>query len=545
MAILKDLIVNTVSRFIGKVFINESEINKINNATVGNNPKFTDTTDLGSMTGTLSPQKGGTGLSKPSTTDLTISLINSLDTATGAPNDDTYYISQNNNAGYNTYYRRPASKIWEYIKGKIDANGSYTNKNTFSNVKVGSSTIAADTTTDTLELAGSGRVTLTSDTTNDKITINVPDTIPAQQVTWQNAGTDNTGTSMTHTENAFGATVINPILRANRFSGLRAAGITIEYSRDSGTTWIPYNATEMDKRALFTDGSRWDPSFRIGNDADGGSRGQAAGVCRLRIIIDTSEGNVYTSLRAFHLNISTEASNEPQVTITAALASDPTNYSLTICSNRILSGFSGWNLIPCNFTTYGYKSASQYQKIKFEFFDNGNTHARYKGLNVLKILGYGGAGWNTPTLAAKNNDICFKDFIQGQIEPRAYFSNGVQTTNFYGTNLNLTGQVNNFAVSNVTMNTFGRCTTPAATSTKEVTVTTPFSLVDGARITVLFDNKNTSLVPYLNVNNTGANSIWSNWTQVSSVNNNIDILFGVVQFIYITDRWHIIGGVGR
>lgn len=44
MANLKNLIVNGVSRFIGKVYINDSEITIINGSTVGNNPKFTDTT---------------------------------------------------------------------------------------------------------------------------------------------------------------------------------------------------------------------------------------------------------------------------------------------------------------------------------------------------------------------------------------------------------------------------------------------------------------------------------------------------------------------
>jgi len=46
------------------------------------------------------------------------------------------------------------------------------NQNAFSNIKVGETTIAADTTTDTLELVGSN-VTITPDATNDKITIAV------------------------------------------------------------------------------------------------------------------------------------------------------------------------------------------------------------------------------------------------------------------------------------------------------------------------------------------------------------------------------------
>lgn len=51
-------------------------------------------------------------------------------------------------------------------------HSSYANQNAFSNVKVGSTTIAADTTTDTLELVGSN-VTITPDATNDKVTIGI------------------------------------------------------------------------------------------------------------------------------------------------------------------------------------------------------------------------------------------------------------------------------------------------------------------------------------------------------------------------------------
>ena len=46
--------------------------------------------------------------------------------------------------------------------------------NGFSNIKVGSTTVAADTTTDTVEFAGSN-VSITSDATNDKITFTVAD----------------------------------------------------------------------------------------------------------------------------------------------------------------------------------------------------------------------------------------------------------------------------------------------------------------------------------------------------------------------------------
>lgn len=49
------------------------------------------------------------------------------------------------------------------------------NQNAFSNVKVGSATIAADSKTDTLEIVAGGATTITPDATNDKLTITSTD----------------------------------------------------------------------------------------------------------------------------------------------------------------------------------------------------------------------------------------------------------------------------------------------------------------------------------------------------------------------------------
>jgi len=54
--------------------------------------------------------------------------------------------------------------------------GAEVNQNAFSNVKVGSTTVAADAKTDTLELVAGDNVTLTPDATNDKVTITASDT---------------------------------------------------------------------------------------------------------------------------------------------------------------------------------------------------------------------------------------------------------------------------------------------------------------------------------------------------------------------------------
>ena len=51
------------------------------------------------------------------------------------------------------------------------ASGAEVNQNAFSNVKVGSTTVSADSKTDTLEIAAGSNITITPDATNDKITI--------------------------------------------------------------------------------------------------------------------------------------------------------------------------------------------------------------------------------------------------------------------------------------------------------------------------------------------------------------------------------------
>ena len=199
---------------------------------------------------TLPISKGGTG--QTTGENAANALINSLGEGTDTPSDNDYYISQYASGGttHRTYYRRPVSALWNYIKSKLAtvatsgsyndlknkptipsvgngtvtikqagaskgtftmnqsgnttieltdnnttygvatqstnglesaadkkkldgiATGAEVNQNAFSNVVVGSTTIAADSKTDTLTLAGSN-VTITPDATNDKVTIGI------------------------------------------------------------------------------------------------------------------------------------------------------------------------------------------------------------------------------------------------------------------------------------------------------------------------------------------------------------------------------------
>lgn len=77
------------------------------------------------------------------------------------PSDSAYVHTDNN---YTTVEKNKLAGI---------ESGAEVNQNAFSNVKIGSSTISADSKTDTLELVEGSNITLTPDAVNDKITIAV------------------------------------------------------------------------------------------------------------------------------------------------------------------------------------------------------------------------------------------------------------------------------------------------------------------------------------------------------------------------------------
>ncbi|KYD28183.1 hypothetical protein [Geobacillus stearothermophilus] len=81
-------------------------------------------------------------------------------------------------------------------KAKLDgiAAGAEVNQNAFSNVKVGATTIAADSKTDTLELVAGSNITLTPDATNDKITIAA--TVPVASVNGKTGNVNLTATDV-------------------------------------------------------------------------------------------------------------------------------------------------------------------------------------------------------------------------------------------------------------------------------------------------------------------------------------------------------------
>jgi hypothetical protein len=234
-------------------------------------------------------------------------------------------------------------------------------------------------------------------------------------------------------------------LGANRFMFLKAAGITIEYTRNAGSSWTDYGATDAQKIALFSQGN----SFIIGK-ADSTNKATANGnKYQLRITIDTGAAGVYTVLNKFVIYISTNGSASSTVTIQKALQSTPTTYT-DVVTDIGISGWSGYNVINVSaFTTYGNTAATQYGRVRFIFKANGGN-TDHVGLNIAKIMAFGGMGWTTPSTMARTGHLYA--FDQGQ---NATFPANVTATKFIGA---LQGNAD--TATKVGTSTVGGTTTP-------------------------------------------------------------------------------------
>ena len=167
---------------------------------------------------------------------------------------------------------------FENLKTKLGLNGAEPNQNAFSNIVVGSTTIEADTKTDTLTLVAGSNVTLTPDATNDKITISSTDTndkvtqtavTDSDYTNWRSLiwGASNSGTEgfapTTVTDGVYSCTGLSVqpssgTIRASVFKGNLSGNIYVTQTNPSSDAayYIPFhsNATSENKSLRTNDG---------------------------------------------------------------------------------------------------------------------------------------------------------------------------------------------------------------------------------------------------------------------------------------------------
>ena len=186
-----------------------------------------------------------------------------------------------------------------------------------------------------------------------------------------------------------------PELGANRLAFAPAAGITVEYSRDSGATWVDYGATETQKLLLTTNGTKL---------ICGGSDVVAPPDAKrmLRITFSSVTAKIYTVFRKFAIYIGSSGASGCYLTLrcrTHANVKNNVDTWTTFADKQPISGNGGWDIINTNFITYS-TTDSQYEEVQFIFGYTGIGYSSGKGLEVVRILGFGGAGWITPSTMA-------------------------------------------------------------------------------------------------------------------------------------------------
>lgn len=197
-------------------------------------------------------------------------------------------------------------------------------------------------------------------------------------------------------------------LGANRFAFLKAAGLTIEYSTDGGTTWIDYEASDTAKRGIFGAGQ----SFYLGKAT---AKANNTVNNQLKITIATSAAGIYTVLNKIAIYMSTSG-NTVQVKIEKALESTPTTF-ITHLDWTPISGWSGWNILNFSgITTYGNTAASQYGRIVLTFKQTA-INSNYPSASISRILGFGGMGWTVPSNLARNGHLYSYDNSQNATFP--------------------------------------------------------------------------------------------------------------------------------
>lgn len=204
-------------------------------------------------------------------------------------------------------------------------------------------------------------------------------------------------------------------LGANRMAFAKAAGVTIEYSTNGGSTWIDYGVSDTAKLALTSTGT----NLYLGKHSTVGS-GTAND--RLRITFDSAITNIYTQLNKFVLLISTSGASGVTCTIEAAKNASITTFE-KFADHVPLSGWSGYNVINTSTITTYSSSSSQYQKLRFTFAQTA-VNSKYTSAQVNTIFGFGGVGWLTPSKMAKNGHIYSFDANQNVTFPGNIGANG-------------------------------------------------------------------------------------------------------------------------
>ena len=225
-------------------------------------------------------------------------------------------------------------------------------------------------------------------------------------------------------------------LSANRVACINPAALKIEYSSDGGSTWTDYPITGdgIDEKTKFC---TLEYNYAIGRPDE--STDLVANKSKTRITITGQDGTnqyIYSSLKKMLVEVST-------VTALSMLVEKRTgtNYESNGAWETVdtyqLTGWSGWNDIPLNFSLGGNKSqkSNNWQMRLTITCVTVNTHYPKKAA-VTGLRLFGDTSWYTTSPLARTGHIYNYDVLQnasfpGWISATSFIEGGSGLSNKY------------------------------------------------------------------------------------------------------------------
>lgn len=211
-------------------------------------------------------------------------------------------------------------------------------------------------------------------------------------------------------------------LSANVMAFPNPAGISIEYSRDGGVTWIDYEATDAQKVDVFTSST----NLYCGKSAPDGLLATVG--YQLRITITPVVCRLYTRLNKIITEVSTDEGGNCWATFKGlkskevAAGNEDDAYYDTFVNKASINGWSGYNVV--NFSNIQTSEsltdpihANLYYRLRLIFgYDIAYPSSR-AGLKVKKLRFFGDGRWTLPSNLAMYNHLYTYDWKQNVLFP--------------------------------------------------------------------------------------------------------------------------------
>ena len=203
-------------------------------------------------------------------------------------------------------------------------------------------------------------------------------------------------------------------------------GITIEYTRDKGATWIDYGASDENKVKLLS-AIGW--SVVLGKTGPGDEKNTDIG---LRITLNGDGMGIYAEIKKLLINFNTIGATG--CTVTFEFSQNDSNGKPTenwkLLKTSPINGWSGWNSYYLN---QRIGSSSYAGRLRMTFYISGVSQNGYSSsATIYNIILLGPNRWTTPSTIARTGHLYSYDWrgnadFPGNVQAKTLNGHTLQT----------------------------------------------------------------------------------------------------------------------